>query len=232
MQRRPFFKKTENFHVPASGDSQLRNKEYYDADALGTGGPVSVSYARQYSASHEFWHDTLNRLGVKTNKRHLSGSNVGVWTNVNSITTPTCERSSSHKAYYLPNAERPNLLVLCEAVVEEIILERVGDDWLATGARFTHRGQSHVVSASREVVLSAGTIQSPQILELSGIGDPDILSQAGVQPKVRSPCVGENLQDHISKQFSTAVPGNQQPNTQTTSDGHDLRNGPDPGEPG
>lgn len=199
MLCRPFFKRAEDFRAPARGDSQLRYKEYYDADALGTGGPVSVSYSRQYSASHEFWHDTLNRLGVRTNRRHLSGSNVGVWTNVNSVTEATCERSYSHTAYYLPNAHRPNLLVLCEAVVEDIILEQRGDDWLATGAHFTHRGQRHAVSASREVILSAGTVQSPQILELSGIGDPSILSQAGVQPKVSSHCVGENLQDHFSK---------------------------------
>ena len=199
MKCRPFFKRAEDFHAPASGDSQFRNNEYYDAEALGTGGPVSVSYARQCSASHEFWHSTLNRLGVATNKRHMSGSNVGVWTNVNSVTRATCERSYSYNAYCLPNAERPNLLVLCEAVVEDIILEQVGGDWLAAGARFTHRGQHHVVSASREVILSAGTVQSPQILELSGIGNPGVLSQAGIPLKVNSPYVGENLQDHFSK---------------------------------
>lgn len=65
--------------------------------------------------------------------------------------------------------------------------------------RFIHHGREFVASVSREVILSAGSVQSPQILELSGVGRPDVLSAAGIPVKVKSPNVGENLQDHISR---------------------------------
>lgn len=70
---------------------------------------------------------------------------------------------------------------------------------MARGARFTYlpSGKSYTVKATKEVILSAGSVQSPQILELSGIGNPAVLSCVGIETKVNSPRVGENLQDHI-----------------------------------
>lgn len=201
---RPFFKRTEHFH-PTRSRPQDEYQEHYDQEVLGTGGPVQISHARQYSASHKLWHATLNALGVNTNKEHLSGSNVGVWTNINTVDPATCERSYSKIAYYQPNAARPNLSVLCKAVVEEIELRQEGDEWAACGVRVRHANETHCVSALREVIISAGSVQSPQLLELSGVGDPEILPRAGIQTKVESPCVGENLQDHFSKTIPGAV---------------------------
>jgi choline dehydrogenase-like flavoprotein len=162
-------------------------------------GPVQVGYASEYSASHSLWHDTLNSLGIETNEAHLAGSNVGVWTNLGSVEPDTVSRSYSAKAYYLPNAGRPNLILLTEALVSEVLLSQKEDQWVATGVRFMNKGEEYVVSVSREVILSAGSVQSPQLLELSGIGNPKILSKAGVTVKVGNINVGENLQDHISK---------------------------------
>ncbi|KAK7914011.1 hypothetical protein PG985_011714 [Apiospora marii] len=209
----PFFKKTEYFH-PTRSRSQDEYQEHYDQEVLGTDGPVQISHARQYSASHKLWHATLNALGVDTNKEHLSGSNVGVWTNVNAVDPVICERSYSKTAYYQPNAARPNLSVLCEAVVEEIELRQEGDGWAACGVRVKHDNKQHSISALREIVLSAGSVQSPQLLELSGVGNPTILSRAGIQSKVESPCVGENLQDH----FMTAMIFEVDPNLENPDD--------------
>lgn len=83
--------------------------------------------------------------------------------------------------------------------MNEIILHESNGQHVATGVRFSCKGQERVVSASREVILSAGTVKSPQVLELSGIGSPKVLAQANVPVKVDSPMVGENLQDHLSK---------------------------------
>lgn len=90
----------------------------------------------------------------------------------------------------------------------ELILARENDEWVAKGARFTHSGSDFEVYASREVIVSAGTVQSPQLLELSGVGAAAILSKAGISVKVDNPNVGENLQDHISKiaYLSRSVP--------------------------
>ncbi|KAG6002731.1 hypothetical protein E4U43_001054 [Claviceps pusilla] len=193
----PFFKKTETFHRP----SQALRDEYiatHEADAFGTSGPIQISYAPDYSPSHKLWHDTLNRVGVKTNSAHLTGSNVGVWTNVNTVDPRTAMRSYSTS--YLTAARPINLHVLTEATVHEIILtkDEARGDHVATGVRFGHGGKDHVVSVKKEVVLSAGTVKSPQILEMSGIGNPKVLQSAGIPIKVASPMVGENLQDHIS----------------------------------
>lgn len=159
-----------------------------------------MCYAEEYSASHQHWHETLKNLGVETNSSHLSGSNVGAWTNLGSVDPRSCTRSSAATAYYLPSRHRANLIVLTEALVERIILDEnnVGSH-TARGVHFTHMptGKSFQATAKKEVILSAGSVQSPQILELSGIGNLAVLSSAGIETKVSSPRVGENLQDHI-----------------------------------
>lgn len=151
----------------------------------------------EFSASHSRWHGTLNALGVETNKSHLAGSNVGVWTNVCSVDPRTTTRSYSTR--YCPGGSPAvNLHILTEASAQEIILARKDSEWSATGVRFIHQDREFVVSVSREVILSAGAVQSPQILELSGVGRADVLAAAGIPVKVSSPMVGENLQDHLS----------------------------------
>jgi choline dehydrogenase-like flavoprotein len=94
------------------------------------------------------------------------------------------------------------LFLLTEAEVHEVLLDEDGDVagcWRAKGVRFAHGGVQFSAFASREVIVSAGSVQSPQILELSGIGGSAVLSAAGIPVKVDNPNVGENLQDHLSK---------------------------------
>ncbi|RMJ10396.1 hypothetical protein CDV36_009977 [Fusarium kuroshium] len=190
----PFFKKSETFHPPSSHVQKLQNVSH-DADTFGSSGPIQVSYPTDYSPTHSLWHPTLNAVGVETNSSHLGGSNVGVWTCVNAVDPRSATRSFS--TGYCSDA-RSNLHILTNATVNEIVLQEFeGGGHVATGVRFSCKGQEHTVSASREVILSAGTIKSPQILELSGIGNPKVLAQAKVPVKVDSPTVGENLQDHL-----------------------------------
>lgn len=109
------------------------------------------------------------------------------------------ERSYSATAYYRPNRGRNNLHLLTEAFVQEIILEEEDGQWIAKGLKFTYEGEEHVVMTEGEVIVCAGSVQSPQLLELSGIGNPEILKAAGIDVKVDNPAVGENLQEHMSK---------------------------------
>ena len=192
----PFWKKAENFHAP-SITHQVLNSSIYDAKFHGSGGPIDTSYSASYGASHQHWHKTLQNLGVNTNPSHFSGSNIGAWTTIAGIYPEKQERSYSAVAYYRPNSERNNLVLLTEAVVREIVLEQAAEAWSAKGARFSHSDGEYVVQASQEIILCGGSISSPQILELSGIGDPDRLKAAGVDCKVANPNVGENLQDHM-----------------------------------
>ena len=194
---RPYFKKSEHFHIP-SEDHQARHQSYHELEFHGTEGPLQTVYSSEYGASHQYWHATCNKLGVETNRSHMSGSNVGCWTSVTGVTPESRERSYSAAAYYKPNCARPNMVLLCEAIVQEVVLEKAEDEWVAKGVRFIHEGKEHVIASEGEVIICAGSVQSPQLLELSGIGNPKILKDAGIETKVANPNVGENLQDHMS----------------------------------
>ena len=165
----PYFKKAENFNEP-SEDHQTTNSSLYEKSFHGTGGPMHNTYSATYGASHQHWHKTLNSLGIKTNASHFSGSNVGCWTTITTVTPDKQERCYSATAYYRPAASRPNLSLLTEAIAQEIVMDKEGADWVVKGVRFTHGGQDHVVEVSGEVVICGGSVSSPQLLELSGVG--------------------------------------------------------------
>ncbi|KXX76631.1 Versicolorin B synthase [Madurella mycetomatis] len=192
----PYFKRSESFHPPPAEYRDKHQTSYNGPSSyLGDSGPIHVSYTRDFSPSHAYWHTTLNNLGIGSNPAHLDGSNVGVWTTICAVNPESGTRS--YAAHYC-SPPPSNLHILTQALVEEIILEQRGcDEWTATGVRFTHHGKTFAVSAAREVILSAGSVQSPQLLELSGVGGSDVLSAANIPLKVDSPNVGENLQEHI-----------------------------------
>ncbi|KAJ5160508.1 Dehydrogenase citC [Penicillium canariense] len=124
-----------------------------------------------------------------------SGDHIGFFHSLGSIirTGPNKgKRSYAARGYYEANKARPNLKVLCSTLVNKVVL----DGNKATGVSISHDGKDYEVSARREVIVCGGTIKSPQILELSGIGDPAVLEAAGVPCKIVNPAVGANLQDH------------------------------------
>ncbi|KAH8815544.1 putative choline dehydrogenase [Xylogone sp. PMI_703] len=192
----PYFKKSERFYEPTP-EHQTQHSSFFNSGDHGTSGPIHSVYSKIYGASHRYWHTTLHKLGVETNKKHFAGSNVGVWTSVTSVEPETRKRSYAASAYYQPVASRANLKVVTEAIVDELTIEKVDDEWTATGARFSHHGKEYHVRAAKEVIVCAGSVQSPQLLELSGIGNPSILNAAGIDVKVANPNVGENLQEHM-----------------------------------
>lgn len=140
----------------------------------------------------------MNGVGVESNDAHMAGDNTGCWTSVVSVEPLTFTRSYGASAYYEPAASRSNLVVLTGAEAREVLLVEADGGWKAKGVRFLHDGVEYSASASREVVLSCGSLQSPQLLELSGIGGEKVLTAAGIPVKVNNSNVGENLQDHMS----------------------------------
>lgn len=132
------------------------------------------------------------------------------------------ERSYSATAYYRPNSGRKNLHLLTEAFVQEVVLEKEGQAWAAKGVRFTHDGEEHIIRTEGEVVICAGSVQSPQLLELSGIGNPEVLEVAGIDVKVDNTAVGENLQEHMSNSLGPPVRSSIEYADTFNSDRHDL----------
>jgi choline dehydrogenase/4-pyridoxate dehydrogenase len=103
-------------------------------------------------------------------------------------------RCSAAEAYLRPALSRPNLTVETGALANRIVLEA----GRAVGIEYQRGGETHTVRAEREVILSGGVINSPQLLMLSGIGDPDQLRVHGIKVAAPLPGVGKNLQDHLS----------------------------------
>ena len=106
-------------------------------------------------------------------------------------------RWSTANAYLKPALNRPNLKVITGALSQRILL----DGKCAEGVEFTQGGELRTLNARREVILSAGPVASPHLLQLSGIGPAAVLQPAGVEVKHELPGVGENLQDHLEFYF-------------------------------
>ena len=117
-------------------------------------------------------------------------------------------RLSAARAYLHPVVNRPNLTVVTRALTTKILFENTA----AVGVEVRHRRRSHVVRADR-VICCGGAFNSPQLLQLSGIGDPDHLRQVGVEPVAEVPGVGENLKDHLEVyiQYACKQPVSMQP---------------------
>jgi choline dehydrogenase-like flavoprotein len=125
-----------------------------------------------------------------------SGDHIGFFNTLGSVIRQgpnRGKRSYAARGYFEPNQGRPNLKVLCEALATNVELEGS----TAKGVSFIHGGQKHAVKVNREIILCGGVFQSPQLLELSGIGDPDVLRAAGIDCKVELSSVGTNFQDHV-----------------------------------
>ncbi|MDF1759876.1 MAG: choline dehydrogenase [Coxiellaceae bacterium] len=106
-------------------------------------------------------------------------------------------RCSSYSAYLAPVTHRSNLTVIKNTLVKRIIIKNK----VAVGVECLHQGRVESIRANKEVILSAGAIASPMLLQLSGIGPTQVLQAAGVEAKHDLPGVGENLQDHLEVYF-------------------------------
>ncbi|KAH8099870.1 GMC oxidoreductase [Cristinia sonorae] len=191
--------RTEKFTKPA--DEQLSELPHgCDTYTLGGQGPLPVAIPRTSHVLDKLFFSALEQKGINMLDDPYGGNNNGSF--VASATIDRAQRwtrSDSTTAFYLPNKDKPNFKVLIDANVSQIIFNEVkeGGDLVASGVQFIHGGQTYIVNATKDVVVSAGTINSPKILELSGIGRPEILQKIGVHVKVDLPGVGENVQDHI-----------------------------------
>jgi choline dehydrogenase len=174
----PYFIKSENHH---GGSHALH----------GAGGEWTVSKQRLSWDILRAVQTGAAEFGVKPRGDFNDGDNEG--SGFFEVNQKGGVRWNTAKAFLRPAMRRPNLRVLTHAQVDKLIVE----DRVATGVRFRWNGALHEARADAEILLSAGSINSPKILELSGIGQPDRLRSVGIAIVHQSPGVGENLQDHL-----------------------------------
>lgn len=198
----PYYQKAETFHHPSEAAREFykRESEYLDASLRGTNGPIQTSLPDQDDYVSKVWTETCKNAGLKTPLSDpRTGSALGGFNQLKAVDPNTGRRSYSASAYFEPNESRLNLLVVTDALAEKITIVQNADGvHTATGVDFSSGGKRFHARASREIIVSCGTFLSPQLLELSGIGSPSILSQHGVEVKVDNPNVGENLQEHVN----------------------------------
>lgn len=168
----------------------LEDHELGESDVRGEGGPVKVSRAFPGDLTTERFFEAANSHGLAT-VEDLNGSDqerVGY----TSSTIHKGRRWGADAAFLRPIRRRKNLTIVTHANVSNIVLE----GGRATAVRANVKGTYRHFNARKEVLLAAGAMDTPGILERSGIGDPDVLTAAGVDVRVVSPKVGENLSEH------------------------------------
>lgn len=175
----PYFKKMERF---PEGDSETR----------GHSGPMEVTRGTESHELPETFLVAAQGEGFSYNPDYNSGEQEGF--SHLQYTQKNGRRWSSAKAYLDPAKKRANLTIVTDAMTTSLDFEGKR----CIGITYVKGGAETKVRAKGEVIVSAGAVQSPQILELSGIGRPDVLQAAGIPVRHALPGVGENLQDHFA----------------------------------
>ena len=186
----PYFKKSEDHGWGAS--------EFH-----GVGGPLRVSdFSDKVHPLCENFIQACGALGYPrtTDFNGPQTEGAGLW----QMTIRDGVRESTANAFLKPALKRANLTLTTHALATRILFEGTR----AVGIEYEQGGQVHQVKARKEVILSGGAVNSPQLLQLSGVGDPDLLQSLGIPVVANAPAVGMHLQDHVcvSYVFKSKVP--------------------------
>lgn len=168
------------------------NNEQFGAPYHGEGGPLNVTLAREPSLLGPLFVEACAASGIPSLTDYNGAEQVGA--SMLQFTIRRNRRHSTADAFLKPVLRRRNLTVRTHTQVRNILVEQ----GRAVGVEvMTSHTNSERVNCRKEVLLSAGAIQSPHILMLSGIGDPTELKKQGIDVKLALPGVGSNLQDHV-----------------------------------
>ncbi len=215
----PDFRAHEDHYKLDPGNDSLGNPAFaqlHGHKAVGSTGEWRIEKQRLRWDVLDAFAAAAVQAGIPASEDFNRGDNEGV--GYFEVNQKSGWRWNASKAFLRPVASRPNLVVWTEAQVERLRLERDASGSLrCVGADIVRSGQRLSVSAAREVVLSAGSIGSVQILQLSGIGPGAVLQAAGVVPQHELAGVGENLQDHLQIRSVYTVQGAKTLNTLANS---------------
>ena len=179
----PYFKKAESFYL---GENSHR----------GGKGPLGVNNGNNMeNPLYTAFIEAGAEAGYSTTNDYNSAQQEGF--GPMHMTVKNGVRSSASREYLDPIKHRSNLTIVTGALAQRVIL----DGKKATGVEYKLNGAVKTAKANKEVILSAGSIGSPHLLQLSGIGDTQALEKAGVEVKHHLPGVGQNLQDHLEFYF-------------------------------
>jgi choline dehydrogenase len=184
----PIFRDMESYQ--GEGDDEYR----------GRGGPLKVTESNEVGPLYNALINAAGQVGIGYTKDYNGAAQDGI--GMTQMTIRGGRRMSTAVCYLDPAKSRPNLTIQANALTECLLIEGKR----CVGVRYTVNGQQQEARANREVIVSAGSINSPQLLELSGIGQPELLQNLGIEVRHALPGVGENLRDHYSPRMKWTVP--------------------------
>ena len=182
----PFFKRMESYR---GGDDESRGRD----------GPLKVSDLDERGPLYDCLMAAAEEVGMKRNPDYNGADQDGIA--MTQATIRGGRRMSTAYCYLEPAKTRSNLRIETEALTESLLLEETR----CVGVAYSVGGQRREARANAEVVVSTGSINSPQLLELSGIGQPERLSALGIEVRHELPGVGENLRDHYAPRMRWGI---------------------------
>ncbi|KAJ4390760.1 hypothetical protein N0V93_004358 [Gnomoniopsis smithogilvyi] len=198
----PYFRKFARTHLPTEAAKKNCHMDgvYDPLISKDESGPLDLSFGEGFGPNNHAWMEAFKNLGLGAKMDPRSGAAIGAFQQAATIHPETKTRTSAVTAYLNEDVrKRSNLTVITDTMVKRVILEPVdgSDEFFAKGVEVRSKdGSEKTILAAGEVVLAAGALQTPQILELSGIGDRKLLEKYDVPVKIDNPNVGEHMQDH------------------------------------
>jgi choline dehydrogenase len=182
----PLFKKMESFE---GGTDEFRGRD----------GLLRVSETTERGEFADRMIAAAEKLGLKYNPDYNGANQEGI--SMSQVTINKGRRQSTAYCYLDPARDRGNLTIQTGAMADSLIIENKQ----CVGIRYTVNGAQREARATREVIVSGGSINSPKLLELSGIGQAELLKRHGIELVHELPGVGENLRDHYSPRVKYAI---------------------------
>ncbi|MEO8101142.1 MAG: GMC family oxidoreductase N-terminal domain-containing protein [Betaproteobacteria bacterium] len=182
-----------------------RSEDHYGGgnDIHGAGGEWRVEEQRLDWKILNAWRDAAEQCGIPRIADFNGGDNFG--SARFQVNQRTGVRISTAKAFLHPVMQRPNLTVLTNVLVKKLVLNTRDSVRRVHGVEFIQDNEEFVADAQCETILASGAINSPQLLQLSGIGPGRLLQQHGIDIRHTLPGVGENLQDHLQLRMAFKV---------------------------
>lgn len=184
-----YMKKAETFIPPSQTQMETFGMQAPDSKHYGGSGPIQLSYQRYISPTDRRWLETMKSIGLPINENPHDGENIGA--NISPITADPNTHRRTYGCTYLDALPTTSLDILTQTIVNRIVTVTEDGQVRATAVEYCSEGVTKSVKIGKEVILTAGTINTPQILELSGIGDSNILARHGIKEVLDIPAVGE-----------------------------------------
>lgn len=198
----PYYEKTMDFTPPNAETRFANSTPDFSTSNVVTTGQLGVTYA-SYSQPWSTWVARgFDALGIARISAYITGNLLGQTWQLTTITQSEGARSSSETAYLRPVLDRENLFVFNGTLAERVVF----DGTTATGVLVSGpANNTYTIAANREVILSGGVMQSPQLLQVSGVGPRALLEQFDIPVVADRPGVGRNMWDHITVPISYKV---------------------------